>query len=65
MCVGKLTHEDIKSNDVAAGFATVEESSVGKKQVTRGLYDYFSSGFSDKYKSINLIDSTNIQQKKP
>ncbi|KAJ8728452.1 hypothetical protein PYW08_016837 [Mythimna loreyi] len=32
---GKLTHEDIKSNDDAAGFATVEESAVGQKQVNR------------------------------
>ena len=61
MCVGKLTHEDIKSNDVAAGLATVEESSVGKKQVTRGLYNYFSLEFCDKYKSIILIDPANIQ----
>ncbi|KAH9645248.1 hypothetical protein HF086_012126 [Spodoptera exigua] len=36
--VGKLTHEDIKSNDVAAGFATVTESSVGKKAVNRGAF---------------------------
>ncbi|KAH9645247.1 hypothetical protein HF086_012125, partial [Spodoptera exigua] len=31
----KLTHEDIKSNDLAAGFATVTESAVGKKKVNR------------------------------
>ncbi|CAD0254266.1 unnamed protein product [Spodoptera exigua] len=36
---GKLTHEDIKSNDVAAGFATVTESSVGKKAVNRDWSD--------------------------
>lgn len=33
---GKLTHDDTKSNDVAAGFATVEESAVGKKTIDRG-----------------------------
>ncbi|KAJ8728458.1 hypothetical protein PYW08_016843 [Mythimna loreyi] len=32
---GKLTHDEIKSNDEAAGFATVEESTVGQKQVNR------------------------------
>uniref|UniRef100_A0A2H1VZ42 unspecific monooxygenase n=1 Tax=Spodoptera frugiperda TaxID=7108 RepID=A0A2H1VZ42_SPOFR len=32
---GKLTHDDTKSNDVAAGFATVEESAVGKKTIDR------------------------------
>nr|ALJ30298.1 cytochrome P450 monooxygenase CYP9A [Mamestra brassicae] len=32
---GKLTHENINSNDQAAGFATVEESSVGQKQINR------------------------------
>ncbi|NP_001341723.1 cytochrome P450 CYP9A17v2 [Helicoverpa armigera] len=32
---GKLTHEEIKSNDVTAGFATVEESAVGHKEITR------------------------------
>ncbi|KAJ8729799.1 hypothetical protein PYW07_016837 [Mythimna separata] len=37
---GKLTHEDIKSNDEAAGFATVEESAVGQKQVNRVWTDY-------------------------
>ncbi|CAH1645261.1 unnamed protein product [Spodoptera littoralis] len=36
---GKLTHEDIKSNDVAAGFATVTESAVGKKAVNREWSD--------------------------
>nr|ARI68319.1 CYP9A113 [Mythimna separata] len=32
---GKLTHEDNKSTDEAAGFATVEESAVGQKKVNR------------------------------
>ncbi|KAJ8729802.1 hypothetical protein PYW07_016840 [Mythimna separata] len=32
---GKLTHEDIKPNDGAAGFATVEESAVGQKEINR------------------------------
>ncbi|CAH1645259.1 unnamed protein product [Spodoptera littoralis] len=32
---GKLTHEDVKTNDVAAGFATVEESAVGKKVIDK------------------------------
>ncbi|KAF9412743.1 hypothetical protein HW555_008828 [Spodoptera exigua] len=32
---GKLTHEEIKSNDLAAGFATVEESAVGQKEINR------------------------------
>ncbi|XP_022830610.1 cytochrome P450 9e2-like [Spodoptera litura] len=32
---GKLTHDDVKTNDVAAGFATVEESAVGKKSADR------------------------------
>ncbi|KAJ8728460.1 hypothetical protein PYW08_016845 [Mythimna loreyi] len=32
---GKLTHEDTKSKDEAAGFATVEEFAVGQKQVNR------------------------------
>uniref|UniRef100_A0A2A4JDS7 unspecific monooxygenase n=1 Tax=Heliothis virescens TaxID=7102 RepID=A0A2A4JDS7_HELVI len=32
---GKLTHEEIKSDDVTAGFATVEESAVGQKEITR------------------------------
>nr|QEL53083.1 cytochrome P450 CYP9A101 [Mythimna separata] len=36
---GKLTHEDIKSNDEAAGFATVEEYAVGKKKNTREWAD--------------------------
>ncbi|XP_022836637.1 cytochrome P450 9e2-like, partial [Spodoptera litura] len=32
---GKLTHDEIKSNDLAAGFATVEESAVGQKEINR------------------------------
>lgn len=36
---GKLTHDDTKSNDVAAGFATVEESAVGKKTIDRGKHN--------------------------
>nr|ULR85444.1 cytochrome P450 [Spodoptera frugiperda] len=36
---GKLTHDDIKSNDVATGFATVTESAVGKKSVKRDWSD--------------------------
>nr|ARI68318.1 CYP9A112 [Mythimna separata] len=32
---GKLTHEDVKSSDEAAGFATVEESAVGQKKINR------------------------------
>ncbi|KAJ8728457.1 hypothetical protein PYW08_016842 [Mythimna loreyi] len=36
---GKLTHEDIKTND-KAGFATVEESTVGQKKVDRVWTDY-------------------------
>lgn len=35
---GQLTHEDKEDKDVDAGFATVEESSVGKKNVNRGWY---------------------------
>lgn len=35
--LGKLTHEDIKTSDEAAGFATVEESSVGQKEINRGV----------------------------
>lgn len=34
--VGKLSHEDVSTKDVDAGFATVEESAVGKKQINRG-----------------------------
>lgn len=34
--LGKLSHEDVKSNDEAAGFATVIESSIGKKEIIRG-----------------------------
>ncbi|CAD0199598.1 unnamed protein product [Chrysodeixis includens] len=34
---GKLSHEDVKPNDTAAGFATVEESSVGQKELNREL----------------------------
>uniref|UniRef100_A0A2H1VYP7 unspecific monooxygenase n=1 Tax=Spodoptera frugiperda TaxID=7108 RepID=A0A2H1VYP7_SPOFR len=36
---GKLTHDDIKCNDVATGFATVTESAVGKKSVKRDWSD--------------------------
>ncbi|KAH9645246.1 hypothetical protein HF086_012124 [Spodoptera exigua] len=32
---GKLSHDDIKSNDRAAGFATVTESAIGKKDNNR------------------------------
>ncbi|CAD0254265.1 unnamed protein product [Spodoptera exigua] len=32
---GRLTHEEDKTNDVAAGFATVQESAVGKKMTDR------------------------------
>nr|WNK22289.1 cytochrome P450 [Athetis lepigone] len=32
---GKLTHDDSKTNDEAAGFATVEESSIGQKEINR------------------------------
>ncbi|XP_022836828.1 cytochrome P450 9e2-like, partial [Spodoptera litura] len=32
---GKLTHDETKSNDLAAGFATVEESAVGRKEINR------------------------------
>nr|ULR85594.1 cytochrome P450 [Spodoptera frugiperda] len=32
---GRLTHDEIKTNDLAAGFATVEESSVGQKEINR------------------------------
>ncbi|KAH9628879.1 hypothetical protein HF086_001114, partial [Spodoptera exigua] len=35
LITGKLTHEEIKSNDLAAGFATVEESAVGQKEINR------------------------------
>lgn len=34
--IGRLSHEDVKSNDKAVGFATVEESSIGRKEITRG-----------------------------
>lgn len=34
---GKLTHEDYKSNDIAAGFATVEESAIGRKEINKGV----------------------------
>ncbi|KAJ8728449.1 hypothetical protein PYW08_016834 [Mythimna loreyi] len=36
---GHLTHGDIKSNDEVAGFATVEESAVGMKKITREWTD--------------------------
>lgn len=36
---GKLVHEEKSSKDVAAGFATVEESAVGTKTVTREWSD--------------------------
>uniref|UniRef100_A0A2A4JEN6 unspecific monooxygenase n=1 Tax=Heliothis virescens TaxID=7102 RepID=A0A2A4JEN6_HELVI len=32
---GKLTHEDVKSNDDTVGFATVEESSIGMTELKR------------------------------
>lgn len=35
---GKLTHDEKSTHDADAGFATVEESSVGLKQVNRGRY---------------------------
>lgn len=34
---GKLTHDEKSSQDEDAGFATVEESSIGKKEVNRGM----------------------------
>lgn len=34
--LGKLSHEENTTKDVDAGFATVEESSVGKKDINRG-----------------------------
>lgn len=35
---GKLSHEEKSTEDVDAGFATVEESSVGKKDINRGWF---------------------------
>lgn len=37
-CLGRLLHEEKSAADTDAGFATVEESSVGKKNVERGKY---------------------------
>lgn len=41
MLLGQLIHEEKGTVDTDAGFATVEESSVGKKSIDRGktMYD--------------------------
>ncbi|KAJ8728459.1 hypothetical protein PYW08_016844 [Mythimna loreyi] len=61
---GKLTHEDIKSKDEAAGFATVEESAVGQKQVNRVLTDddliaqavlFFFAGFETVSSAMSFL----------
>ena len=43
MFTGQLAHEEKAGNDVVqdTGFATVEESAVGKKAIDRGLYEIF------------------------
>lgn len=45
MSAGRLAHEEKAGNDVAqdTGFATVEESAVGKKTIDRGIYDIINN----------------------
>ncbi|KAJ8728450.1 hypothetical protein PYW08_016835 [Mythimna loreyi] len=61
---GKLTHADVKPNDEAAGFATVEESSVGRKEIIREWADrdlvaqallFFLAGFETISSSMSFL----------
>ncbi|KAJ8728451.1 hypothetical protein PYW08_016836 [Mythimna loreyi] len=61
---GKLTHGDSNSNDEAAGFATVEESSIGRKKITREWTDrdlvaqaflFFFAGFESVSSSMSFL----------
>lgn len=35
---GKLNHETMKTDDIGAGFATAQESTICKKEISRGNY---------------------------
>ncbi|KAJ8728455.1 hypothetical protein PYW08_016840 [Mythimna loreyi] len=61
---GKLTHEDNKSSDEAAGFATVEESAVGQKKINRVWSDddlvaqavmFFIAGFETVSSGLSFL----------
>uniref|UniRef100_A0A2A4JDS0 unspecific monooxygenase n=1 Tax=Heliothis virescens TaxID=7102 RepID=A0A2A4JDS0_HELVI len=61
---GKLSHEDVKPNDEAAGFATVEESAVGQKDLNRAWKDddlvaqaflFFVAGFESISSTMSFL----------
>lgn len=61
---GKISHEDVKPNDDAVGFATVEESAFGKKKINRVWKDddlvaqallFFFAGFESISSSISFL----------
>ncbi|XP_026729529.1 uncharacterized protein LOC113495130 [Trichoplusia ni] len=61
---GKLSHEDVQPNDAAAGFATVEESSVGQKELNRVWHDddliaqavlFFVAGFESVSSTMSFL----------
>ncbi|CAH1645268.1 unnamed protein product [Spodoptera littoralis] len=62
---GKLKHEDDKSSDDGAGFATVEESLVGKKAITNKVWTdedlvaqafiFFVAGFESVSSSMSFL----------
>lgn len=51
-------HDEKSSHDTDAGFATVEESSIGKKEINRGM----SNRYRHEFLSWNGIDSIDLRQ---
>lgn len=65
---GKLTYDEKTSQDKDAGFATVEESSVGRKQVNRSMLFLYTETVSTGdlrlcWRSVqDLVKGTNRKQ---